>query len=148
MLSLSDMDTSESASDSEPECCAVFEVLLFLRAYVTHSGVGWRRSYCRRRRAIYSRPLTMSSSAVSRSLRSRGVEASETVMRSSALSYQTGCRRWILSSSLDVSRSLRTAAGRSPVPASRKKRSSSGTSSRSASASSWPSIDMSSSVPY
>ncbi len=37
---------------------------------------------------MYSLPLTRSSASVSRSLRSRGLEARETVMRSSSLSTQ------------------------------------------------------------
>lgn len=49
-----------------------------LRAFAAHAGSGFIRSYCRRRRASYSRPESVSSVGASRSLRSRE-EASDTV---------------------------------------------------------------------
>jgi hypothetical protein len=61
-------------------------------ACLTHSGVGWRRSYCLLNRLIYSLPLIMSSVSVSRSFRSLVFDARETEMRSSSLSTQAGCR--------------------------------------------------------
>lgn len=51
-----------------------------------HSGTGYSRSNCCRSRLAYSMPLTKSSSSVSRSLRSRGLDASDTMVRSSSLS--------------------------------------------------------------
>ena len=52
----------------------------------THSGIGWSRSNWRRSRLVYSLPLITSSDSKFLSLRKRGTEASDTVMRSSSLS--------------------------------------------------------------
>jgi len=57
-----------------------------------HSGTGYSRSNCCRNRLVYSLPLTRSSASVSRSLRSRGFDASETRMRSSSLSTHAGAQ--------------------------------------------------------
>ena len=123
------MDMSES--ESELDCLSPLDALLLFLAYVIHSGVGCKRSYCRRNLLMYSLPVTTSSSSVSRSLRRRVLEARETTSLSSSLSCQTGLR----GSLSEPSRSLAIAGGSSPVPASRKKRSSSGT----FSSSSWSS---------
>jgi hypothetical protein len=64
----------------------------FPLACLTHSGVGWRRSYCLLNRLIYSLPLIMSSVSVLRNFRSLVFDARETEMRSSSLSIQAGCR--------------------------------------------------------
>lgn len=51
-----------------------------------HSGTGCNRSNCRRNRLVYSFPSIKSSDSVNRNLRSRGLDAKETVIRSSSLS--------------------------------------------------------------
>ncbi len=70
---------------------------------------------------MYSLPPTTSSSSVSRSLRRRVFEAREMEIRSSSLSYQTGCdleEVWVCSVR---SRSFVTEAGSWVAPLSRKK---------------------------
>lgn len=53
-----------------------------------HSGTGYNRSNCRRNRLVYSFPSIKSSDSVDRNLCSRGLDAKETVIRSSSLSTQ------------------------------------------------------------
>lgn len=98
--------SSESRDISSPETLIselseLFEMLrLFLGACFfaakgfAHSGTGYNRSNCRRSRFVYSLPLTRSSVSAMRSLRSRGLEARETIMRSSSLSIQAGGSLW------------------------------------------------------
>ena len=63
---------------------------LFAAEVFAHSGTGYNRSNWRRSRFVYSLPLTRSSESEIRSLRSRGLEARETTMRSSSLSNHAG----------------------------------------------------------
>ena len=62
----------------------------FVEDGLAHSGTGYRRSNCWRSRLVYSLPFTRSSDSVFRNLRSRGLEASDTVIRSSSLSIHAG----------------------------------------------------------
>ena len=57
---------------------------------LAHSGTGYSRWNCWRRRFVYSLPFTRSSASVLLSLRSRGLEASDMTRRSSSLSTHAG----------------------------------------------------------
>lgn len=86
---------SISSSEALLSDAASCESLLFLRAgcciaWRAHCGTGFSNSNCFLRRLLYSLPLTTSSASVLRSLRKRGTEASETIIRSSSLSSQAG----------------------------------------------------------
>ena len=63
---------------------------LFVALAYAQSGTGFSSSNCLRRRFVYSLPLTRSSASLIRSLRSRGFEANETMIRSSSLSTHAG----------------------------------------------------------
>ena len=80
---------------------------------LAHSGTGYNRSNCCRSRFVYSFPFTRSSDSVSRSLRSLGFEAKDTVIRSSSLSIHAGA--WplgdVLCSSSEVRASSRSVLG-------------------------------------
>ncbi len=88
---MSSADTSSSELFEEPEIRLRFlwEDFLIAEGFA-HSGTGYNRSNCRRSRLVYSIPLTRSSDSVSRSLRSLGLEAKDTTIRSSSLSTQAG----------------------------------------------------------
>ena len=119
---------SSSTSMSSPEAAssesAPSETRRFLRAGIciasrAQSGVGWSISNCLRSLFVYSLPFTMSSASVLRSLRSRGTEASDTIMRSSSLSsHAGGCLdRKGVSSSSDVVGAAGWSSAEAPVSA-------------------------------
>lgn len=91
---MSSADASSLELFGEPEVRLRFLWKAFLAAAgFVHSGTGYNRSNCRRSRLVYSLPLTRSSDSVSRNLRSLGLEANETTMRSSSLSiHAAACR--------------------------------------------------------
>jgi hypothetical protein len=104
-------EVSRSMSDSEPmEESDVAEDLL--RRLVgrsvgmAHSGVGFRVSNCRRRRLVYSLPLTTSSASFVRSFRNRGLFARETISLSSSLSSHAGASPLSDSSSSEDGRGI------------------------------------------
>ena len=78
---------------------------------LAHSGTGYNRSNCWRRRFVYSLPFTKSSASVLRSFRSRELDANDTTRRSSSLSTHAGalspCR--VTSSSSEVGTPMRSA---------------------------------------
>lgn len=90
---------------------------------LAHSGTGYSCSNCRRRRLMYSLPLTRSSDSVSRSLRSLGLEANDTTVRSSSLSTHTATwpRGDASCSSSDVCATTRFVLGNGDGAESRKK---------------------------
>ena len=64
---------------------------------LAQAGLGCNLSYCRLKRLIYSLPSITSSLSVLRNFRSRVLEARETTIRSSSLSYQVArrdCPSW------------------------------------------------------
>lgn len=90
-----EMSEAEVSSEEEEEASVSFRRLcrdeVFLRAEgLAHSGTGYSRSNCWRRRLLYSLPFTRSSFSLTRSFRRRGLEARETVRRSSSLSIHAG----------------------------------------------------------
>jgi hypothetical protein len=120
----SSSSTSMSLADSSPLSSSSMSRLRFLLALpvacAAQPGVGYSLWYCFRNRRAYSLPLTMSSSAVSRSFLSRGTDARLTTNRSSSLSSQAG-----LSSSPSDSAAFAATepAGAGTGPASKKNRS-------------------------
>ena len=97
-ISLADPSLSELADSSKlflRFLCDVFR----LGGGFAHSGTGYSRSNCCRKRLIYSLPVTRSSASVCRSFRSRGLDAKDTTMRSSSLSTHAGASRAFSTSS-------------------------------------------------
>lgn len=103
--------SAEELSSAEgfpaPEAVRLFFFGGRLACGFAHSGTGYSRSnlaflatsrhhrahvcaHCLRKRLAYSLPLMTSSSSVRLSLRSRGTDASDTVIRSSSLSSHAG----------------------------------------------------------
>ena len=97
LVEMSDSEMDKSLADSPPS--KISSLLKDVRRFFVdclareadgfaHSGTGYRRSKCLRSRFEYSLPLIKSSLSLTRSLRSRGFKANETVIRSSSLSIQ------------------------------------------------------------
>ena len=110
-MSLEDAEESEPADDLRRRFAGL--------NVCAQSGTGFRSSNCRRNRTAYSLPLTTSSFSFTRSFRSRGFPASDTINRSSSLSSHAGASLPSLSSKFVIGTSSleSTADG----PASRKK---------------------------
>jgi len=82
-ISFEDIEESEPADDLRRR----FEGL---EEDCAHSGTGFSRSNCLLNLLVYSFPLTISSSSLTRSFRNRVFPANETANRSSSLSSQAG----------------------------------------------------------